>query len=423
MSRSNPPRLTAVTRPLDAADFRAQTLIEFADAQDPLVWVRDERGLIGIGEALRLTFSGADRFTEASRAWRDIASAANSSDPLGLPGTGLLALGTFAFADDSSAHSVLIVPRVILGTNGSTAWRTDISLEGEEAVSPAPARSPLNGDEWRSVGFTERAGSADAYRAGVREANRLVQTPPLEKIVLSRQLTGRTEAGADLRVPLQRLTERYTDCWTFSVDGMIGASPETLVRVVNQEVTARVLAGTRKRSEDPAADERLSAELGASDKEQHEHALAVLSVVDALEPHVDQLRVDETPYLLELPNVWHLATDVSARLADGTDSIRLAGALHPTAAVAGTPTDLAIQAIAEIEPFDRGRYAGAVGWMNAAGDGEWAIALRSAQVERASDGSATVTAFAGGGIVAGSDPDHELLETVAKFRPIVESFT
>jgi menaquinone-specific isochorismate synthase len=147
----------------------------------------------------------------------------------------------------------------------------------------------------------------------------------------------------------------------------------------------------------------------------------VQSVVTALAPHVKELRTSEEPFALELPNVWHLATDLDAAPGDGGSSLELVEALHPTAAVAGTPTRSAVEAIARIEPFDRERYAGATGWIDAAGDGEWVIALRGAQLGSVLEGRRRVTAYAGGGIVAGSDPQHELRETVSKFRPIAEA--
>ena len=144
------------------------------------------------------------------------------------------------------------------------------------------------------------------------------------------------------------------------------------------------------------------------------------SVLASLRPHTRALAASEQPFLLKLPNLFHLATDVEGELADGESSLDLIGALHPTAAVAGTPTPDAIAAIRELEPFDRGRYAGPVGWVDAAGNGEWAIALRCAQFETGPDAIA-VTAYAGAGIVAGSDPESELLETRVKFRPLVDA--
>ncbi|BDZ45604.1 hypothetical protein GCM10025866_15130 [Naasia aerilata] len=155
-----------------------------------------------------------------------------------------------------------------------------------------------------------------------------------------------------------------------------------------------------------------------SAKDLDEHEYAVVSVLSALAPFVHDVWASPAPFPLRLPNVWHLASDVEGQLAGGTSVLRLLEALHPTAAVAGSPTDEALDLIRELEPFDRGRYAGPVGWVDAAGDGEWAVALRSAQVE--ADGR--VTAYAGAGIVAGSDPDRELAETSLKLRPITDAF-
>src|SRR5690606_10326232 len=159
-------------------------------------------------------------------------------------------------------------------------------------------------------------------------------------------------------------------------------SPETLVTVQGGAVTARVLAGTIGRGADADADTAASAHLAGSTKDLDEHRYAVQSLLDSLAPHVRAMAHSDQPFLLKLPNLFHLATDVEAELADGASSLDLVGALHPTAAVAGTPTDAAIAAIRELEPFDRGRYAGPIGWIDAAGNGEWAIALRCAQFDR-----------------------------------------
>jgi menaquinone-specific isochorismate synthase len=223
---------------------------------------------------------------------------------------------------------------------------------------------------------------------------------------------------ADLRRPLRELAAAYPDCWTFAVDGLLGASPETLVQVAGGRVSARVLAGTAGRGVDAATDRAAAAELLASDKNQDEHAFALESVLASLRPHAADLQASERAFPLELPNLWHLASDISGTLGDASSSLDLLDALHPTAAVAGSPTGAALRAIAELEPFDRGRYAGPVGWVGADGEGEWAVALRCAQVSP--DGR--ITAYAGAGIVQGSDPDAELAETGIKFRPILDAF-
>jgi menaquinone-specific isochorismate synthase len=218
-------------------------------------------------------------------------------------------------------------------------------------------------------------------------------------------------------VPLARLNSDYPDTFTFAVDGLIGSSPETLVRVAGSTVTARVLAGTAARGEDAASDAAARQRIDTSTKDRAEHAFALASVMSALEPHAVGVSSSLEPFPLALPNLWHLASDVTGTLTDGSSSLDLIGALHPTAAVAGSPTKIALEIITELEPFDRGRYAGPVGWVSAHGDGEWAVALRCAQV----DGT-TVTAFAGAGIVGDSDPARELAETTLKFRPIAEAF-
>jgi menaquinone-specific isochorismate synthase len=260
--------------------------------------------------------------------------------------------------------------------------------------------------------------SADGFRASVDAAVERIAAQELDKVVLARDLVGHLPAGADLRRPLTDLALGYPDCWTYAVDGFVGSSPETLVRVSHGTVSARVLAGTTARGADAQADHDQAVALATSPKDLDEHGFAVTSVLSALRPHSRSLTTSEVPFTLKLPNLWHLASDVEGVLSDGSTSLDLIAALHPTAAVAGTPTATALQVIRELEPFDRGRYAGPVGWVGADGDGEWAVALRSAQVDEAGD----ITAYAGCGIVADSDAEREYLETKMKFRPIVEAF-
>jgi menaquinone-specific isochorismate synthase len=177
-----------------------------------------------------------------------------------------------------------------------------------------------------------------------------------------------------------------------------------------------VLAGTTARGETEALDLAISTELKNSHKNLSEHALALESVTAALKPLTTGVDFDETPFAVKLPNLWHLASDVHAVIAPGVTGLDLVAALHPTAAVAGTPRQIALKVIEELEPFDRGRYAGPVGWISSSGDCEWAIALRGGQIS-----GNKVTAYAGCGLVAESDPEHELAETNLKFRPIREA--
>jgi menaquinone-specific isochorismate synthase len=237
-------------------------------------------------------------------------------------------------------------------------------------------------------------------------------------VVLARDLYATASEDIDVRVLLQRLADRYPDCYTFACAGLVGATPELLIRRQDDDISSLVLAGTIGRGRDAEEDMALGTSLLSSAKETEEHEYAVAGVRATLAPLCDRLRVDSRPSLLRLANVQHLATAISGRLAQaqrGTDHsvLSLVAALHPTGAVCGTPTEVAMELIRELEGMDRGRYAGPVGWVDARGNGEWGIALRCAEVD-----GPRARLFAGGGIVSGSDPAAELAETQAKLRPI-----
>ena len=386
-------------------------LVPLLDSRDPLLFIRRGQGIAGIGEAMRLEFTGPNRMTDAAAAWREVLASASIVDPLALPGTGLVALGSFAFSEHSAATSVLIVPSVVIGRKGGTSWITRINSD-----APVPTPRPF-GAEYR-ISLLPGAMTGDAFVAAVDTALERIHTGSVRKVVLARDLIGHLPEGADLRLVLASLALGYPDCFTFAVNGFIGSSPETLVRVDAGSVSARVLAGTISRGADAQADHDAAVALATSTKDLDEHQYALTSVLTALAPHSSTLAASDQPFTLKLPNLWHLASDVAGTLSDGSSSLDLIAALHPTAAVAGAPTKAALDLIHELEPFDRGRYAGPVGWVGANGDGEWAVALRSAHVSA----SGRVTAYAGGGIVDGSDPVRELAETKMKFRPIVEAF-
>jgi menaquinone-specific isochorismate synthase len=386
-------------------------LIPLLDSRDPLLFLRRGQGIAGIGEAMRLEFTGPDRMTDAAAAWRDVLASATITDPIGIPGTGLVALGSFAFSEHSAATSVLIVPSVIVGRKGGISWITRVNTD-----APTPRPHPF-GAEYR-ISLLPGAMKGDAFIAAVDTALERIHAGSVRKVVLARDLIGHLPEGADLRLVLASLALGYPDCFTFAVNGFIGSSPETLVRVDAGSVSARVLAGTISRGADAEADHEAAVSLATSTKDLDEHQYALTSVITALAPHSSTLAASDQPFTLKLPNLWHLASDVAGTLSDGSTSLDLIAALHPTAAVAGAPTQAALDLIHELEPFDRGRYAGPVGWVGANGDGEWAVALRSAHVSH----TGRVTAYAGGGIVDGSDPTRELAETKMKFRPIVEAF-
>jgi menaquinone-specific isochorismate synthase len=238
----------------------------------------------------------------------------------------------------------------------------------------------------------------------------------LRKVVLARDLFATAAEPIDARVLLRRLAARYPDCFTFACDGMVGATPELLVRRAGRQVSALVLGGTAPRGGDDTQDEALGSELLASAKNNEEHAYAVASIRDALGPLCDALEVEARPGLLKFPNLQHLGTQVRGTLADSQkprSALALAAAVHPPAAVCGTPTSAALELIRELEQMDRQRYAGPVGWVDAEGNGEWGIALRCAQLS-----GRTARLFAGCGIVAGSEPAAELAETLVKFQPM-----
>jgi menaquinone-specific isochorismate synthase len=260
--------------------------------------------------------------------------------------------------------------------------------------------------------------SGDGWMGKVAEAvARIASTDGLGKVVLSRDLLATAAGPVDLRWPIRRLATDYHDCWTFCVAGLVGATPELLVRRERGLVTSRVLAGTIRRSGDDEHDLALAASLARSSKDLEEHEFAAASLAEALAPFCTAMNVPETPFVLHLPNLMHLATEVTGVLAaDSPSSLEIAGALHPTAAVCGTPTEAARRLIAELEPIPRDRYAGPVGWVGADGDGEWGIALRCAQ--QLSDLS-VLRLHVGCGIVAGSDPQAELAESLVKAQPII----
>jgi menaquinone-specific isochorismate synthase len=384
---------------------------------DSLAWIRRGEGLVGWGEAVRIHTFGAHRFADAERTWRDLVAHAVVRDEVGLPGTGPVAFGSFAFSPRSAAGGVLVVPDVVIGRRTDRFWLTTV---GAGAVLPstklaAPEPPPNHGE----VTFSNGALSPARWQAVVADAIGRINTGRLEKVVIARDLLALSDHPVDPRSLLHQLSERYPGCWSFSVDGLVGATPEMLVRREKGLVTSRVLAGTIRRTGDDTRDLALAASLARSSKDLEEHEYAVRSVADALAPHCTSTNLPESPFVLHLANVMHLATDVAGVLADHTSSLGLAAALHPSAAVCGTPTERAAALIDEIEGMDRGRYAGPVGWMDAEGDGEWGIALRCAELDDADP--RRMRLFAGCGIVAGSAPDDEFAESDAKLLPMREA--
>lgn len=263
------------------------------------------------------------------------------------------------------------------------------------------------------------------YVDSVRDGLRLIAAGSIEKIVLARTLEVGVNESIDLERLLETLLHRNAHGFTFSVPLIsgssnavfTGASPELLIRKAGLHIETNPLAGSIRRGATPEEDQANAEALLASSKDWREHAIVVTTVAKALRPYCRCIDVPEAPSLIKTPTVWHLSTHIRGELADlETSSLELALALHPTPAVCGHPTDAAFSAISEIEGYDRGLYAGLVGWSDANGDGEWAVALRCAEIS-----GNHVRLFAGAGIVAGSDPQAELEETGAKLRTMLEA--
>jgi menaquinone-specific isochorismate synthase len=305
------------------------------------------------------------------------------------------------------------VPRLVLGTRDGRSWITEILSEGEESISADFLTQPSTYRANEKLKFYDGAMSAELFLSQAEAAIEKIRAGRIQKVVLARDIVAQLPTGFDLRTSLRNLAVRYPSCWVYSVAGNFGASPELLVRVSHGQVSARVLAGTAARGSNDDTDKEIAAGLLVSEKNLHEHHFAVDSMVQELSPFCTTVDTDEKPFTLALPDVWHLASDVYGKLKKNISVLDLAAYLHPTAAVAGTSRKAAQDLIHELEPFDRGGYAGPVGWIGADGDGEWAIAIRGGFIEQN-----VVTAFAGCGLVSESDPQDELAETELKFAPI-----
>lgn len=461
------PSLSWITRALSAAEAESlgitlspTSLLGLVRGRDDVVaWVRPtdpaHPALVGWGRALTLSARGAHRLQQLRTQWRAVIGAAQWSDPLVRPGTGPVALGTIAFSAHSEAHSVLIVPEVLVGRDTEGAWVT-VARAGASIRSNA-ADATLDWDQLldeltvmaEAGRATEAKRAAEATNTGegglplspasisegeLSESNYLtavtaVQEPlragELEKVVMARDEYVAPAEPLPTGTLLERLARSYPQTWTFAVDGMVGASPELLLRMHGRRYVSRVLAGTaRRQATNPNERDNealeLMAWLEASAKNNREHQLARDSAIRALEP-LSSVVDAPARRVLTLPNVLHLASDISGVVASDIGVLALLDALHPTAAVGGTPTRAALELIEKHEGMDRGRYAGPVGWVDWHGEGEWCLALRSGQSDGQIGPEHPVRIFGGGGIMPDSDPADELAETRAKMRPMREA--
>ena len=374
-------------------------------------WIRSGDGLVGFGEYKKFIVTGEDRFDRARAWWNDQLLEFKINNNVHGSGTGPLLFASFAF--DSSSPSVLVIPQIVLGQKNGKSWITwigDKNQPGLEKIS----NSSISGE----ITWQDAAKDEEVWRQQVTKAITAIKDGLVEKVVLARDLTATSTKEIDTRSLLQRLEIEYPSTWLFLVNGLVGATPELLVRLSKSLVTSRVLAGTIRKSGNEDRDLALAASLAKSSKDLEEHEYAVKSVADGLAPFCSSTNVPESPFVLHLANVMHLATDVTGVLnssARQADIFTLIEQLHPSAAVCGTPTEVAKKYISQLEQMDRGRYSGPVGWIDAQGDGEIAIALRCGLL---SEDRKSIRIFAGCGIVADSNPEKEFAESQSKLIPM-----
>jgi isochorismate synthase len=389
----------AVTRPLDKN-------IDLNDVagDDGLLFVRD-----GVGVATR----GIARRVEVDEVTASLASI-ERDDEVRQSGCGPVAIGALPFTPGEPCQ--LIIPKVLVGkaADGSR-WITVIDGSIEEAIETlvplAPPR-PAAGSFAVSPGVP-----VDTYLKAVAAARDAVRAGEITKAVIARDIVIRSDEPIDVRAVLRRLRASYGSSFRYSMEGFVGASPELLIERRGDVVRSHPLAGTTPRTGDPSTDARLAAELMASMKNQVEHRVVIDVVNDTLLPYCSYLDWEAEPSIVAVANVQHLGTALEGRLSKPLPSVLdLARLLSPTPALGGHPQDVALDLIRSVEGFDRGRYGGTVGWVDADGNGTWAVAIRCAQI----DGN-RARLFAGGGIVADSDPYAELAETQAKFQAMLSA--
>lgn len=388
--------MRAVTVPLD-------TDLDLNDVArgDGYLFVRDGIGFAGRGVATRVPVDEAVSFL----------AAVEHDDRVG--GTnGPIAIGAVPFMPGAAAD--LVVPQVTVGKRADgQRWITtiddaDVDLFG--AAEPTPT----------AADYSITAGVAiDHYLAAVAAARDAVRAGHMDKAVIARPITVSSDQPIDVHAVLRRLKATFGSSHRFSIDGLVGASPELLVAVDGAEVTSFPLAGTTRTTGDPDVDELLAAELQASDKNRIEHRAAIEMVRDTLLPYCSYLDWSPEPTIVKVANVQHLGSQALGMLSRPTPTvIDLVRALQPTPAVGGYPRAQAIDLITSVEGFERGRYGGAVGWCDGAGNGCWAVTLRCAEL---TDDRRSARLVAGGGIVADSDPLAELAETQAKFQAMLSA--
>ena len=367
---------------------------------DPLAFAGDDgwlflhegQGVAGRGPAVRVDSTAVMGALAAL-------TPTNDSDP---DGPGPVAIGSRPFRPDAAWALAICALQLVIDDQG-TAWETTVGDVTPEPPAPAPITAP-------TVAL-ETVDDPDTWCNAVTQATSRIRQGKVDKIVLAREVLASADGPLSPVGIVRRLQDGFPTCYLFSVDGLVGASPELLVERDGDTVRARPMAGTARRSNDPSVDEARLADLFASKTYRHEHQVTIDMVHDTLLSFASFVDEEPEPHIVRLANVAHLATRVTGLLSQPAASVlELVNALHPTPAVCGRPRDAALQAITELEPNDRGRYAGTVGWVDAAGNGTWAVTVRCAQLDRDTRRSARI--HAGCGLVADSDPVTELAESL-----------
>ncbi len=386
--------MRAVTRHLDP-----EVDLNGVARGDGHLFVREGVGLAGRGVAARVAVADAP----------EVLTAIERDDEVGLPGCGPVAFGALPFLPGAPAQ--LLIPAIVVG-KAADGRRWITRIDGAEADLETPTPRP------RAGGFAVTAGFAPAaFQAAVVAGRDAVRAGHLTKVVLARDVVVEADEDLDIHAILLRLRASFATSYRYSIDGFVGASPELLVSRDGDVVRSHPLAGTAPRTGDPRVDAQLAAQLVASTKDQVEHRIVIEVVRDALLPWCSYLDWEAEPSIVTVANVQHLGTLVEGRLSRPLPNVlELVEALQPTPALGGHPRAEALAMIAELEDFERGRYGGPVGWVDAEGNGQWAVGIRCAEID-----GRRARLFAGVGVVADSDPDAELAETQAKLQAMLSA--
>jgi isochorismate synthase len=400
---------------------------------------RDGSAIAALGTVTRLQASGTDRFARVGSAWRELTAGAVADAPDGPPGAGLVALGGFAFAPDGGhaphwagfASADLMVPEVALARRGEDVRLTLAALAAPDDVPEQLAerlaaraaalrldRLPLLDPAPVGRFRVDSVAPPEHYEGAVARAVERIRAGELEKIVLAREVTVQAPSAHDAAAVFGVLRAGFESCYVFCAGrgdaAFVAASPELLIRRDGHRAQTVALAGSTRRSADPAVDDHLGEQLLRSDKDREEQAIVVRRIARALRPHAVWVAAPDAPALIKVANIQHLATPIRAQLTNPLSAIELAGLLHPTPAVGGEPHAKAAPLIPALEGLDRGWYAGAVGWTDANDDGEFCVALRCALLR-----GAEARLYAGVGVVRDSDPAAELNETEIKLGALL----